>query len=127
MANILIIEPDRLLAEIYYKSLINDGNNVTVAAGAQTAIMSADRQLPDIIILELQLVEHSGIEFLYELRSYPEWQDIPVILHTNVPPAEFNQTISILRNEMGVAHYLYKPQTSLKQLLAVVREQLAAV
>lgn len=125
MANILLIEPDRLLAQIYYEALIGDSNNVFVASGAQTAVIAADKQLPELIILELQLVEHSGIEFLYELRSYPEWQTIPVILNTNVPPSEFNDTSGILREELGVAHYLYKPATSLDKLLSVVRERSA--
>jgi two-component system phosphate regulon response regulator PhoB len=73
MANILLIEPDRLLAEIYQRALSSEGHNVVVCAGAQSAILSADQSTPDLVILELQLVEHSGIEFLYEFRSYSEW------------------------------------------------------
>ena len=127
MAHILLIEPDRVLATTYFESLSAAGHNVMIAVGAQTAVMTADRQLPDVIVLELQLVEHSGIEFLYELRSYPEWQNIPVILHTQVPPAEFNDTAKIMRQELGVQDYLYKPHTTLKQLLIAIQEQLPVV
>jgi DNA-binding response OmpR family regulator len=124
MARILLIEPDRLLAGIYAKSLAAAKHRVTISATAQAAITAADRQRPDLVILELQLVEHSGIEFLYEFRSYPEWQGIPAIVHSLVPPAEFSGSEQLLRDELGVAAYLYKPRTSIRDLLAAVRDRL---
>jgi response regulator RpfG family c-di-GMP phosphodiesterase len=69
-------------------------------------------------------VEHSGIEFLNEFRSYPDWQDIPVVIHTHVPATEFNDSWKLLRGELGVRDYLYKPHTSLKRLTAAVGEHL---
>ena len=125
MAQILLIEPDRLLAETYSSALVGAGHEVIVAAGAQAAISAADMARPDLIILELQLVEHSGIEFLYEFRSYPEWQDIPVLIHSGVPAAEFTDSWQIMGQELGVDIYLYKPRTSLSQLISTVRDQLS--
>ena len=122
MAAILLIEPDKLLAETYFLALNHAGHQVMACAGAQSAIMVADRHRPDLVILELQLVEHSGIEFLYEFRSYAEWQDIPAIVHSLVPPAEFQTSRQLLENELGVTAYLYKPRTSLRQLLNTVSE-----
>lgn len=124
MARILLIEPDRLLALTYRQALSQAGHQVLSCPGAQAGITAADKIQPELIILELQLVEHSGIEFLYEFRSYPEWQTIPVLIHTNVPPAEFNGSWDILGRELGIETYLYKPRTSLKQLISTVREQL---
>lgn len=122
MAKILLIEPDRVLADIYMKTLEDHKHRVTACAGAQASISAADRRAPDLVILELQLVEHSGIEFLYEFRSYREWQNIPVIVHSQVPPAEFSGSEQLLRDELGVSAYLYKPRTSLRELLAAVRQ-----
>ncbi|HEX5744060.1 MAG TPA: response regulator [Candidatus Saccharimonadales bacterium] len=124
MAEVLLIEPDRLLAESYVQALQAVGHEVNAASGAQAAIMAADAIRPDLVVLELQLVEHSGIEFLYEFRSYPEWQDVPVIIHTHVPAAEFNDSRQILRDELGVHDYLYKPHTTLRRLTASVNEHL---
>lgn len=125
MPQILLIEPDRQLAQTYFEVLLEAGHEVVVAPGAQTAILVADEHQPDLIIIELQLVEHSGIEFLYEARSYPEWQNIPVIVNTIIPPAEFNESVDILRAQLGVKHFLYKPHTSLKNLISAVNEELA--
>jgi DNA-binding response OmpR family regulator len=124
MPRILIIEPDKLLAGIYAKALAAAGHEVATSPGAQSAIMAADRQQPDLVILELQLVEHSGIEFLYEFRSYPEWQTIPVLIHSQVPPAEFAGSRQLLERELGISDYLYKPRTSIRDLLAAIRDQL---
>jgi len=122
MAEILLVEPDRRLASTYAKALQAAGHHVTAVPSAQTAIMAADAVLPDLVILELQLVEHSGIEFLYEFRSYPDWQAVPIIIQSQVPPAEFSDNWQLLQDELGVQAYLYKPRTSLRRLLAQVQE-----
>lgn len=119
---ILLIEPDRLLAQTYQAALSRAGHQVVTCNGAQAAIMAADRQTPDLIVLELQLVAHSGIEFLYEFRSYSEWQRVPVIVQTMVPPAEFNHSWQLLKDELGVSGYLYKPQSRLRDLLSQANE-----
>ncbi|MDL2342256.1 MAG: response regulator [Patescibacteria group bacterium] len=122
MAQIILIEPDRVLAATYRQGLEASGHRVVMCASAQAAIYAADEIWPDVIITELQLIGHSGIEFLYEFRSYSEWQTIPVLIHSHVPPAEFSDAWELLRNELGISHYLYKPLTSFKQLLRVVND-----
>jgi DNA-binding response OmpR family regulator len=89
MARILLLEPDQVLAEAYRQALQQQGHSVVLSTSAQTAVLVADDHRPDLVILELQLVEHSGIEFLYEFRSYADWQDIAVIIQSQVPPGEF--------------------------------------
>ena len=113
MSRILLLEPDLVLAETCRQALLSVGHQVVCCASAQAGIISADQHRPDLIILELQLIEHSGIEFLYELRSYQDWRSIPVLVHTWVPPAEFNENRQVLGEQLGVRHYLYKPNTSL--------------
>ena len=117
MSSILLIEPDSILGDIYKKTLTQAGHMVILSKGAQAAVQAADKVLPDIVILELQLSGHSGVEFLYEFRSYPEWQKIPVILHTLVPEESVT-----LPPQLGVSGHLYKPATSLKQLVRAVDE-----
>jgi DNA-binding response OmpR family regulator len=89
MSRIILLEPDRILAEVYRQMLTVEGHDVIPCASAQAAIMAADDAKPDLIILELQLIEHSGIEFLYEFRSYPDWARVPVLIQSHVPAGEF--------------------------------------
>lgn len=122
MAHIILIEPDKVLAKTYKQALELADHTVSPCASAQAAIFACDERGPDIIVLELQLIEHSGIEFLYELRSYPEWQQIPVVINSSVPAGEFSLNTRMLREQLGVSQYLYKPHTSLKSFCAVIEE-----
>ncbi len=119
---ILLIEPDKVLAKTYQQSLASAGHEVVIAHGAQPAITAADGQQPDLVILELQLIEHSGIEFLYEFRSYDDWQATPVLILSQIPPGEFSASWPLLKGELGVNHYFYKPHTTLRQLLGAVSD-----
>lgn len=121
--NVLLIEPDAKLAHIYEQSLRNAGHAVTWAAHAQDAVHAADSAKPNVVVLELQLTAHSGVEFLYEFRSYPEWQNIPVVLLTMVPPSSLQITGDMMKT-FGIVDCLYKPATNLKQLVGAVEEAL---
>jgi len=121
--NILLVEPDLFLGKIYKQALENLGNEVAWAKSAQQAVVLADENKPDIVVMEIQMPRHNGIEFLYEFRSYSEWQSIPVVLHT-LASYSTNWIESI--DDLGVLDYLYKPATSLKQLADSVRRVLAS-
>lgn len=125
MAKVLLIEPDTILAQTYASALEQAGHNVMMALNAQAGIDAADDNLPDMALLELQLVSHSGVEFLCEFRSYPEWQNVPVVIVSHVPPAEFQTSREVLKTQLGVHGYYYKPQVSLKKLLFIVDSVLA--
>jgi len=124
--HLLLIEPNILLADTYTQALRHAGFSITSVTGAQAAIMAADKQQPDLIILELYLPLHSGIEFLHEFRSYPEWQHVPIVVHSSLLPAKSVVAEEHLRRDLGVSEILYKPRTTLEQLLRVVRDKLTA-
>ncbi len=121
--NVLLIEPDVALARFYQEILSAQGYNVAVSRGAQSAVHIADGQPPDLVIMELQLASHNGVEFLYEFRSYAEWASVPVIILSRIPPHEMHSPV--LWQQLAVAAYLYKPQTSLTQLITVVSDVLS--
>jgi len=123
MAHILLVEPNTILAQIYLSALAQLGHSVRVATDAQAAIEAADEKMPDLVVLELQLVQHNGIEFLYEFRSYIEWQTVPVMVLTMIPMAELEGNV-VLWHELMLSTYLYKTRTSLQQLLRTVEDLL---
>ncbi len=115
---ILLIEPDRLLAASYEKALRRAGHTVTTAVSAQQAIHFADQQRPDVVVLEMELPRHNGVEFLYEFRSYYEWLDVPVIVHSFVAATELVKSATL--KDLGVVKLLYKPATTLAQLCTAI-------
>ncbi|HSX44578.1 MAG TPA: response regulator [Candidatus Saccharimonadales bacterium] len=117
-AKILIIEPDRRLGKIYHSSLSNLGYQVNHRLSAEAALKIMDLEIPDLIIIEPQLVKHGGFEFLYELRSYQDWQAMPVIINSFIP-VEVLKYMHAALDQLGVVRQLYKPDTTLKQLTEV--------
>jgi CheY-like chemotaxis protein len=123
MINVLCIEPNKVLAKTYIQALEHVGYSVMVATNAEDAIVLADEQRPDIVILELQLPGHGGVEFLHEFRSYEDWQDVPVIVNTQITPVAIDKARDALQRDLGVKGFLYKPRTSLQKLISAVNEQ----
>ncbi len=113
--SVLLIEPNRLLAEQCTAAMRRRGFDVTVTHTAQAAIYAADQHRPDIVILEILLTSHSGVEFLHEFRSYSEWRTVPVILFSRIPRTELSASDKTLE-QLGVSLFLYKPVTSLAKL-----------
>lgn len=118
--SILIVEPDAVLAKSYQKALESLNYVVYLANSAQNAINQVDKNKIDLIILEIQLIDHSGIEFLYELRSYPEWDNIRIIILSSIPEHEFKDSISVLKNDLKVDHYIYKNGLKLAKLVDII-------
>lgn len=116
---ILLIEPDYILAKNYQAVLEHAGHTVHREPSAQTALFAMENGLPDLVILELQIPMHNGIEFLYEFRSYPEWQHIPVVVLSLTPEEDAGGDTGLLE-QLGVRGYLYKPQTKLSKLVRTI-------
>lgn len=124
-SRILLIEPDAVLAKTYEQALTRAGYELRRASSAQAAIHEVDAHTPDIIILELQLSAHNGVEFMYELRSYPEWQNIPVVVLSNIPEAESGLDKNTA-SKLGIKKYCYKPRTTLKKLIESIESEILA-
>lgn len=120
---VLVIEPDKVLGDTYLQAFERAGFEVAVARSAQGAVDAADDHTPDCVVLELQLPGHNGVEFLHEFRSYVEWQHVPVILNTYTSPQGFAAVRPALKT-LGVVAVLYKPQASLRRLIAAVQQAL---
>lgn len=123
MKHVLIVDADKKLRDTSVVALESAGFTVAAAAGAQAAIGLCEAQMPAVVLLELQLQRHSGVEFLHEFRSYPEWQEVPVILYTVVPVAQLVQFDQAFKT-LGIIAHAYKPETSLKQLISLIEDVL---
>lgn len=117
---ILLVEPDKFLGEATKAALVAAGLKVVWRRNAQTALDAVDDQKPDLIILELQLGQHNGVELLYEIASYPEWQDIPSIVYTLNARAQ-DQAFATALEQLKVQTVLYKPHAATAELVKTVK------
>lgn len=125
MRRVLLIEPDRLTGQVYRRALEYAGWRTVLAHSAQDAVLAADKAAPDVVVMEADLAGHSAAAFLYEFRSYADWQDVPIILHTGIAPARLEPFTEALR-QLGVRDILYKPQHKLQALIHRVSEYMPA-
>jgi CheY-like chemotaxis protein len=124
VANILLIETDHLLAKNLTKFLKKLGHHVSWQVEPQGAMDQADIKQPDVIVLDLLMANHrSGVEFLYEFRSYPEWQSLPVVIFSHVAAEDLKDCLDSMQ-QLNVAAYRYKPTTSLSDLAQTINKAL---
>lgn len=121
MATILLLEPDVTLGGVYVEYLQESGHKVIHCKEAGEAITNLDSAKFDLVILEVQIARHNGIEFLYEMRSYPDWQNIPVIINSMIPNRSIQNNKQVLL-QLNISEILYKPLTSLHNLARAVNK-----
>jgi two-component system response regulator RegX3 len=76
---ILIVEDDEPLARLVGTYLEREGYSVLIATAGDEAIATAQETRPDLVLLDLMLPVHSGLEVCRALRSQ---SDVPIIMVT---------------------------------------------
>ena len=69
--NVLLIEDEPALRDLYKNALVQAGYIVEVAGDADEAYTKLAEFLPDYICLDVMLPGKSGLEILHDLRSNP--------------------------------------------------------
>jgi DNA-binding response OmpR family regulator len=117
--HVLLVEPDVILRKLYAESLSSTGCKVAQAATAQAAVLVADTQKPDVVVVNLDMARHNGVEFLYEFTSYSEWRDVPVIALVSSLNYDLAHSV-VMGEQLHVKQVLVQSQTSLEELRKVV-------
>ncbi|MCE2900314.1 MAG: response regulator [Gemmatimonas sp.] len=100
---ILVIEDDRLLADLMRQVLMNDGYEVDVAASAEAGRACTVAHSYDAIILDLELPDRNGLTLLQELRR--EGTVTPIVVAT-----AHDTTADVVRAlDAGADDYIPKP------------------
>ncbi len=83
MKKILIIEDDKVLANIYRNKLAVEHYQVEVADTGETGLARMRTFKPHMIFLDLVLPQMSGVEVLRHIRSEADFAKIPVVVFSN--------------------------------------------
>ncbi len=119
---ILLIEPDKAMQANIVEAL-NELGRVIVQPSAAKAVSWAHDSVCDVVVMELSLGGHSGFEFLYEFRTYKDWENIPILVYSGLK-LDVSICNSRAWEKLKIAAFLYKPQTSLAELKAKIEESL---
>ncbi|WP_153067230.1 response regulator [Steroidobacter cummioxidans] len=93
-AVVLLIDDDLRIRNSLGRLLRVLSYDVVEAADWDAALELAAGQRPDVVVTDLHMPEHSGVDIARLLRSHPEFSDIPIIALTATPPRD-DETISL--------------------------------
>jgi two-component system KDP operon response regulator KdpE len=116
MTRILLIDDDRPFTRALSIGLGAHGFDVVVANDGTQGIVEASRAHPDVILLDLGLPGHTGMEVLEAVRA---WTDVPVI----VLSARHQSAAKVAALDAGADDYITKP-FGIEELLARIRATL---
>lgn len=105
---VLFVEDDPSVAQMYKLKLELDGYRVEVATDGEMALEMAARALPDIVFLDIRLPKLDGIGVLEALRADPRTRSLPVVILSN-----YNEKELVERGaKLGALDHLIKSQTT---------------
>jgi len=116
---ILVVEDEPALRETLEYNLTRQGYQVYTAADGHTALETARRERPDLILLDLMLPGLDGLEVCRILRQETT---TPILMLT----ARDEEVDKVVGLEVGADDYVTKP-FSMRELLARVKAQLRRV
>jgi len=113
--NILLVEDEEDLLELYKSFLESDGYVVETAAKGRDAVNKAKNKRFDMVILDIKLPDIMGDEVARELKAIDE--SVIIIMVTGFP--SFQESIDAL--DLGIYDILLKPITA-DELLRAARD-----
>lgn len=122
MTKIAIIEDDPVISQMYRMKFEADGFEVQLANNGERGVYMVKQELPDIILMDLQMPEMDGATALAKIRQTDRGKNIPVIILTNLGEEEAPKEI---RN-LGIHSYIVKAELTPRQVVQRVKEALAA-
>jgi len=110
---ILIVDDDVAIIKFVRASLEANYYEPLVAMDGAEALRAVEREMPDLVILDIMMPKVDGVEVCRQLR---EWSQIPIIMLT----AKGDEEDKVKCLDLGADDYINKP-FSIKELLSRVR------
>jgi diguanylate cyclase len=113
--NILIVDDSSINRKLLSAILIMQGYEITEAADGREALVKANSESPDLILLDVNMPEMSGYDVCAELKRNTITKDIPVIFVTAL------ETLwdRIEGFSLGGVDYIHKPFENIEVLARV--------
>jgi two-component system cell cycle response regulator DivK len=114
---ILYIEDNEYNRKIVRRLLSNTSYRLVEAVDGESGVAMAQQQLPQLILMDVQLPRMSGLEATEVLKADPRTAHIPIIVITSFALSGDREKASAA----GADSYLAKPYSP-RELLALVRQ-----
>lgn len=115
---IVIVEDNVPLADIYKTRLELIGYECVLAYDGIAAMYIIQKELPDLVLLDLMVPAIAGDEVLKRMRATEWGKDIPVLIVSNLNEEDAPTGL----RELGIEEYLVKANLSNEELDTVVQK-----
>ena len=117
MKKILIIEDEKFLLEMYQSRFEKDGYQVLTAMSGEKGLKLAQKEKPDLIVLDILMPGMDGYEVIKKIRGDAQIKEIPILVLSNLGQEE-----EIKRGlELGANDYIVKTDLTPSELIDKVK------
>lgn len=114
---ILCVEDDVFLADAIARKMQMQGANFILAKTGEEALLYIEKELPDLILLDIILPGMSGFDVLKQIKADERTKNVPVILLTNLGERADRER----GMELGASLFLVKAMISLDEVVNEVQ------
>lgn len=120
MKNILLVEDDPFLADIYTTKFKEAGFQVETAGNGHEAMNKLKEAKPDLLVLDIVLPQSDGWEVLRQIREDKSLQGLKVVILSNLSQkAEVNKALAL-----GAVKYLIKAHYTPSEIVEELKKLL---
>jgi len=102
---VLVIDDEKDLLELVRYNLEKEGYRIRTAEDGEAGLEASERELPDIVVVDLMLPGIDGLEVCRRLRADQRTAHVPIVMLT----AKSAETDRVVGLEMGADDYITKP------------------
>ncbi|MBP9868993.1 response regulator [Patescibacteria group bacterium] len=120
---VLLVEDDGFLASIYAQKLEVEGYDVSFATNGEDGLKLAQKDHPDLILMDILMPKMDGFEMLERLKADDTTKAIPVLVLSNLGQKEDVERCI----KLGAAGYVIKAHSLPHETVKRIKEILHAV
>jgi len=122
MKNILLVEDDSFLIDIYTTKMRESGFSVEVASEGEEAVRKAKEEKFDLVLLDIVLPKVDGWDILRQIKAESKLKDLKVIIISNLSQKEEVEKGMNLGAEKYLIKAHYTPSEVVKEIKEVLGE-----
>jgi CheY-like chemotaxis protein len=118
MKTVLIVEDEKALNEAYQMILDKHGYQTLAASNGEEALAVIEKNMPDVILLDMKMPKMNGLEFLRRLEGKKP-EPVIIIFSNYDIQADVDEAF-----RLGAKHYMLKAWAAPQELVRVVESAL---
>lgn len=102
---LLVVEDDEITLGILREFLRGRGYEVRLAVSGEECMQSLEREIPDLVLMDMHLPDLNGLQVLNQIRSNPRYLRLPVVLMST----DHSDDLTVEALNRGANEFVNKP------------------